>query len=188
MTTIGTSNRTGVARRPPAAMYGGLALAVIGTLAPLLDMVTLDVLWEHVQAAYPEWGPELVAADRNAIAIYLVITGGLGILAWLGTIWGVATRKRWARAAVTTAFAAGVLVTLVNLTFTGGQYDLVLPALYRLVTALPTLAGLVVVVQVWRTGTRAQPRAPFATPPSPVDDPPRPRVRAHLRITERRST
>lgn len=132
------------------AMYIGLGLTVLATLAPLLDVATVDTLSKHVRDAYPAWGPDLVAGDRNAMVLYLVITGGLGILAWLWTIRAVRAGKRRAHIATTIAFAAGATVALLNLTAGGGAYDLVLPAGYGVLTLLPCLAGVVVVVSVWR--------------------------------------
>jgi hypothetical protein len=140
------------ARRRPAAMYIGLALTVLATLAPLVDVATIDTLSQHVRDAYPGWGPALVRDDRNAMVIYLLITGGLGIITWLWTIWAVTTRRRWARLAATTAFAAGAGVALLNLTLGGGHYHTILPLVYGLLTLLPALAGLAAVVSMWRTG------------------------------------
>ena len=39
-----------------------------------------------------------------------------------------------------------------NLTTGGGQYDVILPAGYGMLTLLPSLAGLIVVVSLWRPG------------------------------------
>jgi len=45
-----------------------------------VDIATVDTISDHVRAAYPAWGPASVGADRNAIVIYLVITGVLTLL------------------------------------------------------------------------------------------------------------
>ncbi len=135
-------------------MVAGLILTVIATVAPIVDMATVDTISDHVRAAYPAWGQTLVAADRNAMVIYLVVTGVLGIVSWLWVIRAVMAGKRWARAAATSACAAGLLLALVNLTTGGGQYDVILPTGYGVLTLLPSLAGLLAVVSLWRPGHR----------------------------------
>lgn len=147
-------NDSGIAAGPrwPAAMTAGLILNVIATVVPVVDIATVDTISDHVRAAYPAWGPASVGADRNAMVIYLVITGVLGIVTWLYVIRAVKAGKRLARAAATSAFAAGVLLALLNLTTGGGQYDVILPAGYGVLTLLPSLAGLIVVVSLWRPG------------------------------------
>ncbi|MFF9347047.1 hypothetical protein [Streptomyces sp. NPDC014734] len=153
-----------ITNRPPSAdgrrstaMYVGLALTALAALAPLLDIATVDTLSGHVRDAYPDWGPDDVAADRNAIAIYLVGTGVLGTLLWLLTIRGITAGRRWARAVTTTAFAAGMSVALMNLGLGGEKYDVIVPYAYGMTTLLPCVAGLVVLVSVWRH--RPAPRA-----------------------------
>jgi hypothetical protein len=138
------------AQRRPAAMYIGLGLTVLATAAPLIDVATADTLAQHVRDAYPSWGPALVAEDRNAMLIYLLITGGLGIITWLWTLWAVTTRKRWARPAATAALAAGAGIAVLNLTLGGGNYRTILPPAYGLLTLLPALAGLAAVASLWR--------------------------------------
>lgn len=147
-------NDSGIAAGPrwPAAMAAGLILNVIATVAPVVDIATVDTISDHVRAAYPAWGTASVGADRNAMVIYLVITGVLGIVTWLYVIRAVKVGKRWARAAATSAFAVGMLLALVNLTTGGGQYDVILPTGYGVLTLLPSLAGLVAVVSLWRPG------------------------------------
>ncbi|WAL65923.1 hypothetical protein ORV05_34570 [Amycolatopsis cynarae] len=137
-------------RRWPGAMLLGLALTVVATVAPLVDVATVDTVADHVRAAYPDWGPDLVKADRNAIVIYLVIIGVLGILCWLPMIWAVVTRKRWARGAATTVFAVGACLSLAHLTMGGGAYKVILPVGYGILTLLPSIAGLAAVVSLWR--------------------------------------
>ena len=140
--------------RLPVAMAAGLVLNVIATVAPVVDMVTIDTISDHVRGAYPAWGPASVAADRNAMVIYLVITGVLGVVTWFWVIRAVMARKRWARAAATSAFAVGALLALMNLTLGGGQYNVILPTGYGVLTLLPSLAGLVAVILLWRPGHR----------------------------------
>lgn len=143
-------SRIAAGPRWPAAMTAGLILTVIATVAPVVDIVTVDTISDHVRAAYPAWGQASVHADRNAMVIYLVITGVLGIICWLCVIRSVVAGKRWARAAATSACAVGLLIALVNLTTGGDRYDVILPTGYGLLTLLPSLAGLAAVVSLWR--------------------------------------
>ena len=121
-----------------------------------MDAATVDTISNHMRAAYPAWGQALAAEGRNAIVIYLAVTGVLGIISWLFVIRAVIAGKRWARAAATSAFAAGVLLALVNLTVGGGQYTVIVPTGYGVLTLLPSLAGLIAVVSLWRPGHRGQ--------------------------------
>ncbi|GAB2945125.1 hypothetical protein GCM10027280_37430 [Micromonospora polyrhachis] len=142
-------------------MYAGLALTAITTLVPLIDLVTADTLTNHVRAAYPEWPAATVALDRNAIVGYLVAVGVLGIAGWLWTIRGVTRHRNWARTVATIMFVLGVSAALLNLTFTGGAYDNVIPAQYSIPGLLPSLVGLVLVVLLWRgrsTDSNSTPR------------------------------
>ncbi|WP_157254581.1 hypothetical protein [Nonomuraea typhae] len=152
MSTI--RNRPAGARRP-AAMYAGLALTIVATLAPLADILTVDTLTRHVRDAYPAWSPGQIAGDRNAIALFLGITGVLGIICWLVTIRAVRKGRRWARIGSTAALGLAVLMSLVTLTLGGAPYDVVVPPTFGVLTLLPCLAGLVAVVSLWRQGSRA---------------------------------
>ncbi|MGI5171096.1 hypothetical protein ACQEU3_42765 [Spirillospora sp. CA-253888] len=143
--------------RRPTAMYAGLALSALAALAPLVDIATADTLSAHVRAAYPGWRPDQVAADRNAIAGYLAVTGALGVLLWLVAIRAVVTGRRWARTFATAALVAGVLVALTNLGMGGERYDVIVPYAYGTLTLLPCAAGLAAVVSIWRHG-RPTPR------------------------------
>lgn len=150
-TSQSAPNRTTTpARGRPRAMYVGLALTVIGVLAPLVDVATVDTLSAHVRAAYPNWAPDLIQADRNAILVFLVVTGVLGIAVWSWTIWAVTVRKTWARLASTVAFAVGTLLALTALTMSGAHYDTIVPPAYGTLNLLPCAAGLVAVVTLWR--------------------------------------
>ena len=140
-------------QRHAAALFVGLALTVIAALAPIVDIATIDTIGDHVRAAYPQWSPALVAEDRNAIAIYMVATNIIGIIGWLATIGAVLARRRWARGLATTLFAFGLLYSLLNLGFGGAAYHVVVPTDHGLLTLLPTLAGLVALVSLWRGRT-----------------------------------
>jgi hypothetical protein len=140
------------ATRPRTALYAGLALTVAATLVPLVDLVTADTLTDHVRSAYPSWSADLVAKDRNAIVGYLAAVGVLGAACWLWAIRSVGRRSM--RRTVTVLFAVGACTLLFDLSYSGGAYDRIIPALYGVTGLLPALAGAVAVVQVWRPGAR----------------------------------
>ncbi|SHF91866.1 hypothetical protein [Streptoalloteichus hindustanus] len=142
-TTTRTSQR-------PWALHTGLALSTIATLAPLVDVATVDSLANHVRSAYPDWPTDLVSADRNAIVGYLTVVGVLGLAGWLGTAWAVARRKGWAHVAITVMFALGASTALFNFTLSGGAYTNVIPRTYGTLGLLPVIPGLAAVVLAWR--------------------------------------
>ncbi|MEV6231804.1 hypothetical protein AB0L88_28505 [Saccharopolyspora shandongensis] len=147
-------------RKATRFMYAGLALTAIATLAPLLDIATVDALSAHVREAYPNWPEELIAMDRNAIAGYLATIGVLGTAGWLWTIRGAKKQTRWSRAASTALFALGATTALMNLTLTGGEYANVIPPLHATLGALPAIAGLATITVLWRGKSPTNPEWP----------------------------
>lgn len=133
-------------------MYVGLTLTILLTLAPAVDVLTVDSIADHVRGAYPDWSADLVAADRNAIAMYLAGTGVLGVVGWLWAIRGAKRRKKWSRAVTTTLFVAGASTALFNLSYSADPYSTIIPAPYGVLGLLPVLAGLIAVIRSWRHG------------------------------------
>ena len=148
MTTIAAPPRSPAYVRQ--ALYVGLLLTLLATLAPLIDLVTADSIGDHVRAAYPNWSADDVAKDRAAITIYLVAVGVVGLAGWLTSIVGVARNKRWARWVSTTLFLLGVTIQLTDLSVGGEAYSTIVPPLHGVIGVLPSLAGLVAVVGLWR--------------------------------------
>ena len=141
--------------RPPAtyvrpALLAGLVLTVLATIAPLIDLLTADSIGDHVRAAYPDWSADLVAKDRNAITIYLVAVGVLGLAGWVWSIVAVARGNRRVRGIGTTLFLIGATVQLIGLSVGGEAYTTIVPTLHGVLGFLPSLAGLVAVVGLWR--------------------------------------
>lgn len=132
------------------ALYGGLLLTVVATLAPVVDLMTVDTIGDHVRAAYPDWSADAVAKDRNAITIYLVAVGLLGLVGWVWSIVAVARGSRRLRAICTTLFVVGATVQLIGLSVGGEAYTTIVPPLHGVIGFLPSLAGLVAVAGVWR--------------------------------------
>ncbi|ADD45818.1 hypothetical protein [Stackebrandtia nassauensis] len=137
-------------RRRAMVMYAGLAVSVLALAVPLIDLATADSLTAHVRAAYPDWSASLVAADHNAIIVYLSIVNGLGVVGWLSTIRGVTKGAKWARITGTILFGLGALVALYNVSATGGEYANVIPYPYSTLGLLPVVVGAAAVVMVWR--------------------------------------
>ncbi|WP_433167402.1 hypothetical protein [Kribbella sp. CA-247076] len=134
------------------ALYAGVLLTLVATLAPLIDLATADTIGEHVRSAYPGWSADDVAKDRMAITGYLVGVGVLGLAGWLWTIVAVARGKRGARAVGTTLFLVGATVQLLSLSVGGEAYTTIVPTLHGVIGFLPSLAGLVAVIGLWRKG------------------------------------
>ncbi|TCC50920.1 hypothetical protein E0H75_12250 [Kribbella capetownensis] len=151
MTTIAAPPRSPAYVRP--ALYAGLLLTVLATLAPLIDLATADSIGDHVRAAYPSWSADDVAKDRAAITIYLVAVGVVGLAGWLTSIVGVARNKRWARWVSTTLLLLGATIQLTDLSVGGEAYSTIVPPLHGVIGVLPSLAGLVAVVGLWRRRT-----------------------------------
>lgn len=131
-------------------LTAGLALTVVATVAPLIDLATVDVIGDHVRAAYPDWPTSEVAKDRTAISAYLVAVGVLGIVGWVWTLAWVSRGKRAARWIGTTFFALGAVMALTNVSIGGEGYSTIVPLLHGLLGLLPALAGLAAVVGLWR--------------------------------------
>src|SRR5690606_2272707 len=134
--------KTTAERRPLAALYAGLALTVLAALAPLVDAATLDLVGDHVRAAYPDWPADQVRLDRTAIVGWVAVTNALGIPLWLWTIRLVAKDRRRARTVATWSFVAGACLALTTLGFGGEHYETVVPLVFGLIGLLPPAAGL----------------------------------------------
>jgi hypothetical protein len=148
MPTTTASPRTATYVRP--ALLTGLALTVLATVAPLIDLLTVDTIGDHVRAAYPDWSADLVTKDRNAITIYLVAVGVLGLAGWLWSLIALARNNRRLRAIATTLLILGATIQLTTLSVGGEAYKTIVPTLHGTLGVLPSLAGLVAVVGLWR--------------------------------------
>jgi Mg/Co/Ni transporter MgtE len=139
------ATRTHRWQRTIRALQAGAVLQVVCLLLPLLDLWLFGSIDGHVRDAYPGWGPDDVALDRNAIAIGLVAVAALGLAGWLAAL-RTAKRGRGVRATVTTLFALG-MVTLLSVAGAGGEpYDQYVPlwlgTTTLLVLAVPGVAAV----------------------------------------------
>ncbi|SNT54043.1 hypothetical protein SAMN05443665_104127 [Actinomadura meyerae] len=141
------------ASRPRAAitvMWGGLALTIVATVYPLVDLGTTHVLADHVRATYPAYDSGEVDAAVTAYLAILSVVGVLGVLGWLGTMWAVRGRRAWAPWAASGVWLAAACLALTGLTVkdTSGEVGLAPPLAWLQV--LPCVPGLVAVVLLWR--------------------------------------
>lgn len=127
----------------------GAVLQVLCIALPLLDLWVFGTVDQHVRDAYPNWGEADVSADRTAIIGYLVVVGVLGLFGWLGALWA-ARRDRGVRATVTTLFAVGMSVLLLDASMGGENYDQIVPLWLGLtLLILPALPGVTALVAAW---------------------------------------
>lgn len=139
------------ARRAVVAMYTGLVLTIVAMLVPIIQQASTDELSRHLHEVYA--GSNVDPPAASAVVAYLVIIGALGIVAWLWMVWAVRGQQRWARAAATVLFVLASGLALVNLTVQ--EYGrTILPTDLGLIGLLPCLAGLAVVVLLWRRERR----------------------------------
>lgn len=141
---------TTTAGRRTSALYAGLALTTLVALAPLIDTVTVDIIADHVRAAYPEWPADQVRLDRTAIVSWIAVTNALGIPLWLWVIRLTGKGHRRARAVASWSFAAGASLALLNLGFGGEHYETIVPMPFGLLGLLPVIAGAAALVPMWR--------------------------------------
>ncbi|MEU3224808.1 hypothetical protein ABZ695_16850 [Streptomyces sp. NPDC006976] len=138
------------ARGPLAAMYAGLALTVLATIAPYADRGTTHLLADHIRAGYPDYSQ---AQIDSAVTTYLVVStviGALGVLAWLTTAWTVKSGKRWAPALATAVFVTAAATGLTGLLIKDTSGATGLPPELGWAGLIPCLAGAVAVTLLWR--------------------------------------
>ncbi|MEV4250199.1 hypothetical protein AB0J63_43195 [Streptosporangium canum] len=138
------------ARGAPGAMYAGLALTALATIAPYIDRSTTHLLAHHIRAGYPTY--PLARVDSAAITYLVVLSviGALGVLAWLTTAWAVKAGKPWARPTATVMFMIGTSVGLTGLLTKDTSGETGLPPALGWAGMIPCLAGLIMVALLWR--------------------------------------
>ena len=133
-----------------AAMYAGLAFTVIATLVPYLDRATSNALAQHIRAGYPAYPAARIETAANMYLVYLSVIGALGVAGWVWTVHAVKAGSRWARPGATTLFCLAAIVAVTDLLIRDTSGDTGLPHLLGWVGVLPSLAGLLAVIQLWR--------------------------------------
>ncbi|PRZ41558.1 hypothetical protein CLV47_109105 [Antricoccus suffuscus] len=155
MTTLAPQRTVRSARQLAVlAMYVGLALSAAAAAVVIIDQATSDTLWRHMIATYSVDYNHVEMADSKSILLtYLLSIAVIGIACWLWMAWAVTKGKRWARAVSTLIFVLAACIALFNLVGSEDGYGRLLPTLYGLVGVLPSVAGLVAVILLWRRGT-----------------------------------
>lgn len=137
-------------RSTMGALYAGLGLTVVALIVPYVDQATANVLADHIQAGYPSYSQARTASAATIYLVYLSVVEAVGVVCWLATIWAVRTGRRWTRVAATGIFALGTSIALFDLLVKDTSGDTGLPSLLGWVGMLPSLAGLLAVVLLWR--------------------------------------
>ncbi|WP_433353312.1 hypothetical protein ACQP25_08275 [Microtetraspora malaysiensis] len=132
------------------AMYAGLGLTVVAMIVPWIDRATGNVLAGHIRAGYPSYSQERIDTAAMTWLVCLSVVGALGIICWFFAIWAVRAGKRWGRSVATLVFALGVSIALFTLLVRDNSGDTGLPPLLGWVEMVPSLAGLLAVVLLWR--------------------------------------
>ncbi|WP_332719737.1 hypothetical protein [Pelagibacterium mangrovi] len=150
MTQIGNVQAETNRKNLTQALQIGASLQVFCILLPLLDLWIFGGVERHVRAAYPEWTPDQVTTDRNAIIAYLVGVGFLLQLGWLFSL-AAAHHGRRERAVVTTVFVIAMCWLTFNAGIGGGGYDNIIPLWLGLILLLvPALPGITAMMVVWQ--------------------------------------
>jgi cytochrome bd-type quinol oxidase subunit 2 len=132
------------------AMYAGLVLTVVATIAPYVDRATSNMLARHIRDGYPAYTQAPVDSAATAWLVILSVIGTLGVASWIWTIWAVKTGRRWATWAATTMFALGTCIALTALLVKDTSGDTGLPPLLGWIGMMPCLAGFAAVTTLWR--------------------------------------
>jgi hypothetical protein len=134
-----------------AAMVAGLVLTVLAATVPVVDRMTVDGLGTHLDAVYA--GAGVPPPPASVIVTYLVVVGVLGALAWLLAIAAVRRGRPAARPLAATLFVVGTAPAVLDLAVS--EYGApILPVGLGLVGLLPSAAGLVAVVGLYRRSAR----------------------------------
>lgn len=163
-----TKGPAGTAKDPMPMLHLGLVVTVLVALAPVVDLLIVDSIKDHVRDAYPDWPASDVALDRNAIVIYLVSVGVLGVAGWLWTTWLQLRGSRRTRPVATTLFVLALLVALTTVSMGGEAYDTIVPTTYGVLGLVPVVIGAVALVRIWRQPARRTPEADQPSTGRPV--------------------
>lgn len=149
------------ARRAVAVMYAGTALTVLTVvLVPLVVALGTDQYAAHIRHAYPTYDTAEVNHYQQVILIYLAVNAVIGVLAWLWAVRQTRRRSRTVHLAADGLFVLGLSSGLINLLTKDSTGYTALSPLLGIVGLLPSVAGLAVVVLLWRARTAGPARLP----------------------------
>ena len=132
------------------AMYVGVLLTVLATVAPYVDRATAGLLATHIREGYPDFPPARVDSAVTTWLVLLTVVGVLGLAGWLLSIRAVSAGKPWARWAATGLFALGTAVALTALLVEDTSGATGLAPHLGWIGILPSVAGAVAVTMLWR--------------------------------------
>ncbi|GAA1031774.1 MULTISPECIES: hypothetical protein [Amycolatopsis] len=137
------------ARGPLAAIYAGLALTVLATIAAYVDRGTTRLLADHVQTGYPAYSPAQVDSAVTTYLVVLSAIGALGVVGWLTAAWAVKAGKKWARPAASVLLVLGISAGLAGLLTKDTSGATGLPPELGWAGTIPCLAGVLAVALLW---------------------------------------
>ena len=129
------------------ALGVGLALTILITLSVFASTTAIG---EHIQTGYPHYSSGQISAAVNFYTVYLVVLGALGAIAWSFDLWLVRRRRAWAYPLAIIFFLVGTSFGLFNLLIRDTSGDTALPELISGMGLLPSVAGLIAIVLMWK--------------------------------------
>ncbi|GAA2074869.1 hypothetical protein GCM10009840_05760 [Pseudolysinimonas kribbensis] len=145
-------------RAPMVTMTSGLVLTVVATVVPFVGRPPGSLIAEHLRAGYPGYSESQIAAAVGIYLIALTVVGALGVVTWIVSML-VARRyvgaARWVCAA---AFVVGTGIALFDASIRDTSGDTGLPLPVGVLGLLPSIAGAVALVLVWRRAGNRAPR------------------------------
>jgi hypothetical protein len=132
-----------------AAMYVGLVLTVVQTVAPYVDRAASHELADHIRAGYPAYNQDRIDSAVTTWLVLLSVVGVLGIGGWTLAIWAVRTQRRWSRWGATAMCGIGVCVALAALLTKDTSGEVGLAPVLGWLGMLPCAAGLAAVAMLW---------------------------------------
>lgn len=94
------------------------------------------------------YAPHHLNPDPNALFNILYVTGMIGIVLWLATIWGALRQKRGLSVLASLVFVVATGIALLGLL--ASEYGTrVLPTGWGILGFLPSIAGLTAVILLW---------------------------------------
>lgn len=127
-------------------LYAGAALTVLAMIALAVDVASTGLLAEHLHDVYDG---HVEPPSEGVVAGYLFTVGIIGLGGWLWTAAAVRRRRRSARPVATVLFVLGATVAVSHLTVS--EYgETILPTEYGIASLVPSVAGLVAVIALWK--------------------------------------
>ena len=134
-------------RAATTALFVGLALTILTTVCVFVSSTAIG---EHIQAGYPHYSRAQISAAVSFYTVYLIALGTLGAIVWCFVLWLVRRRRAWAYPLAIIFFLVGTSFGLFNLLIRDTSGDTALPEAIGEMGLLPSVAGLVAIVLMWK--------------------------------------